>query len=404
MVTTFYPPYHFGGDGTYVRALSEALVKRGHEVTVVHCEDAYRLAGNDPDVVNTSSKVNVHTLKNRFGFLSPLITQQTGFPGLKHQALKDILEDKFDVVNFHNISLIGGPGIIKLSNARVNIYTLHEHWLLCPTHIFWKDGKMACDDRRCFSCCLKSGIPPQVWRYTSLIQNSIRKIDSFISPSNYTAEQHKSGGIKNPIKIIPLFSNLSPSEYQDESQGKMNFVTVGRITASKGIAELVKSFLKWPEFNLQVIGDGDQLQSLKGKYQKNRNIQFLGKIPQDLLIQLYRKATALILPSLAPETFGLTVVEAFACGVPAIVRVAGGNREIIDHNGAGYLYSNEDELKTAIECFNKDPDLRSRLGNQARSAYEKEYTAKKHIDAYLDLVFQIASEKAKTGGIEHASR
>ena len=55
MVTTFYPPYHFGGDGTYVRALSEALVKRGHEVTVVHCEDAYRLAAKDLNAVSTTS-------------------------------------------------------------------------------------------------------------------------------------------------------------------------------------------------------------------------------------------------------------------------------------------------------------------------------------------------------------
>ena len=141
MVTTFYPPYHFGGDGTYVRALSEALVQRGHEVTVVHCEDAYRLAGNDSGAIDNLSKVKVHTLKNRFGFLSPLITQQTGFPGLKHSELKDILKNEFDVVNFHNISLIGGPRIIQLSNARINLYTLHEHWLLCPTHIFWKDKK-----------------------------------------------------------------------------------------------------------------------------------------------------------------------------------------------------------------------------------------------------------------------
>jgi hypothetical protein len=45
MVTTFYPPYHFGGDALFVRALGRALVDQGHEVEVVHCEDAYRLGG-----------------------------------------------------------------------------------------------------------------------------------------------------------------------------------------------------------------------------------------------------------------------------------------------------------------------------------------------------------------------
>ena len=43
MVTTYYPPYHFGGDAIYVRALSRALVSLGHEVEVMHCVDTYRL-------------------------------------------------------------------------------------------------------------------------------------------------------------------------------------------------------------------------------------------------------------------------------------------------------------------------------------------------------------------------
>ena len=83
MVTTYYPPYHFGGDATYVRALSRALVSQGHEVEIVHCVDAYRLKNRnrvpeeaaDPGIV-------VHRLKSRIGFFSPLITQLTGHPGL----------------------------------------------------------------------------------------------------------------------------------------------------------------------------------------------------------------------------------------------------------------------------------------------------------------------------------
>jgi hypothetical protein len=43
MVTTFYPPFNFGGDGIAVQRLSRALVQRGHEVTVIHDVDAYRL-------------------------------------------------------------------------------------------------------------------------------------------------------------------------------------------------------------------------------------------------------------------------------------------------------------------------------------------------------------------------
>ena len=56
----------------------------------------------------------VHRLKSRFGFLSPLITQQTGHPGLKSRAARTVFARSFDVVHFHNISLVGGPAIIPL--------------------------------------------------------------------------------------------------------------------------------------------------------------------------------------------------------------------------------------------------------------------------------------------------
>ena len=45
MVTTFYPPLHFGGDAAYAYQLTNALARRGHAVTVVHSADAYRALG-----------------------------------------------------------------------------------------------------------------------------------------------------------------------------------------------------------------------------------------------------------------------------------------------------------------------------------------------------------------------
>ncbi|MDZ7784929.1 MAG: glycosyltransferase [Halioglobus sp.] len=113
MVTTFYPPYHFGGDATYVKALSEHLVARGHEVTVVHCENAFRLQARNSEIAGPEQEngVRVHRIRKRAGLLSPLITQQLGVPGLKSGEIAPDICQKFDVVNFHNISLIGGPAL-----------------------------------------------------------------------------------------------------------------------------------------------------------------------------------------------------------------------------------------------------------------------------------------------------
>src|SRR5215469_12343321 len=111
MVTTFYPPFSFGGDATYVRALSRSIAARGHMVDVVHCLDAFRLLDQRPVEAEpeANSGIRVHRLRSAFGRLSPLITQQTGHPGLKSRALQRILSHDFDVVHFHNISLVGGP-------------------------------------------------------------------------------------------------------------------------------------------------------------------------------------------------------------------------------------------------------------------------------------------------------
>ena len=110
MVTTFYPPFHLGGCATYVRALSRALAAQGHDVEVIHCIDAYRLRNKyTPAVEAADDGIVVHRFESRFGFLSPLISQQTGHPGLKSSAARAILARPFDVVNFHNIRLSEAP-------------------------------------------------------------------------------------------------------------------------------------------------------------------------------------------------------------------------------------------------------------------------------------------------------
>ncbi len=401
MVSTFYPPYHFGGDATYVRALSRALVSLGHEVDIVHCEDAYRTGSytqNTPELIEEDG-IKVHRLKSRFGILSPLYTQQTGRPGFKYLTLKNILKQNFDVVNFHNISLMGGPAVLSLSNAPVTLYTLHEHWLLCPTHIFWKNNAQACDKPQCIRCLIRSGIPPQLWRYTGLIKRSLRYVDTLLAPSQFTAEKHRQAGIANNIQVLPLFSTLNPEQKipVDSTVSipfvKQPFIYVGRITASKGIVVLLDIFSRLPDINLHVVGDGDLLVRLKREYAGFKNIQFIGAVNQSELIQMYQNAKALILPSLAPETFGLTIVEAFACGTPALVRSAGGSRDIVDTTGGGFVYQTDDELISRVKQLNADSELCLLLGEKARKGFDSFYTEEKHLNAYLTIVDKIKNSK-----------
>lgn len=395
MVTTFYPPFHFGGDATYVRALSMALAARGHEVAVVHCEDAYALAGKAIETLPPPDEgIAVHRLKSRFGALSPLITQQTGRPGLKANALQSLLRQPFDVVHFHNISLIGGPAVLRLSQAPVTLYTLHEHWLLCPTHIFWRNRREACTRRTCFSCSLRSRIPPQLWRYTGLAKKAVAHVDALIAPSEFTARLHRDAGFRPAPVVLPLFSNLAPSDDGPPARpSRPRFLYVGRVTRSKGLVPLLATFARHPAYDLLVIGDGDMRPALQRQYAPFDHIRFLGPLSQPDLIAHYRAATALVFPSLAPETFGLSIVEALACGTPAIVRDAGGSREIIEATGGGVVYRDDDELDKALRHFAGDWQARCIMGARGREGVHRFYTKERHVNAYLALIAGLGQDK-----------
>jgi len=390
MVTTFYPPYSFGGDGTYVRALSRLLATMGHEVDVVHCADAFELLNHGPPIATAAHDpgVRVHSLRSGLGALSPLVTQQTGQPGVKAEALRRILNQDFDIIHYHNISLVGGPGVLRLGRARAKLYTLHEHWLLCPTHILWKNRSRGCDKQTCFSCSLRSGIPPQLWRYTRLRDAALEHVDRLISPSEYTAARHRAAGIARPIEVLPMFSALEQSSAAPEpSSVAPYFLYVGRVTASKGIHLLIREVAGIPTINLLVAGSGDMRAALMREYGPAANITFLDAMPQERLAGLYAGARALVLPSLAPETFGLTVVEAASFGVPAIVsQSAGGAREFVLASGGGAVYATQAELGATLARLAAQPDYASELGRRARAAYFQSYTREAHIAGYMRCV------------------
>jgi glycosyltransferase involved in cell wall biosynthesis len=388
MVTTFYPPYHHGGDAVYVQALARALKRGGHDVEVVHCEDAFRLGGRVPPSLPTEDDgIVVHRLHSAWGALSPLITQQTGRPGLKREELEAILARDFDVIHFHNISLVGGPGVLSLGRARTKLYSLHEHWLLCPTHIFWKNRERACDRPTCFSCCLRSGIPPQLWRQGSLIARELEHVDLLFAPSDFTARKHREAGISRPIEILPLFSRLEgPPANAPAPSSRPRFLFVGRVTPPKGIRPLVEAFSRLPEYDLDVAGEGELRLPLEREFESARNIRFLGSVAATELPARYAAATATIIPSLAPETFGLVAVESFSCSTPVLALEAGGCGEVVRAADAGVVCADLGALVAAIHRLACEPRLAEEMGRRGRAAYETTYNETAHVRAYLDRV------------------
>jgi glycosyltransferase involved in cell wall biosynthesis len=171
------------------------------------------------------------------------------------------------------------------------------------------------------------------------------------------------------------------------------FLFVGRVTASKGIGILLEEFARLPEFDLDVIGDGDLRYTLQEQYAGHSHIRFLGSVPQPQLVGAYQSATALILPSLAPEVFPLTVLEALACGTPTVVHDAGGNREAVEQTGGGFVYRSREELRRILFVLAQDTTLQETLAQRARSGYEQFYTREQYMARYLGLIDTIGKKK-----------
>ena len=199
MVTTFYPPYCTDHDGYDVQRWARALTARGHCVDVIHDTDAYRLlTGRVPEIPFEDDGIRVHRLRSKTKFLSSLSVQQLGRPTTHKARLEELLTGRYDVIHYHNISLIGGPGVWSIGTG-VKLHTAHDFWLACPSHDLWRDNKELCDAKRCIRCVYRQGRPPQFWRLSRRMRNHAEHVDAFLVPSASAAEIHASFGFPIPM-------------------------------------------------------------------------------------------------------------------------------------------------------------------------------------------------------------
>ncbi|MBL7031835.1 MAG: glycosyltransferase family 4 protein [Nitrospira sp.] len=400
MVTTFYPPYNFGGDGIFIYRLANELARRGNTVDIIHCRDAFEFlsdGGKKGDYPNHPN-VRVYGLKSWAGFLSPLMTHQTGVPFYKRKTIKELFEKNgYDVIHFHNMSLIGITALQY--GSAVKLYTMHEYWLLCPMHFLWKFNREVCRTRNCVICTVKGKRLPQFWRYTGLLGKMLRHVDGFISPSRFSQDKHHELGLDIPIRHIPYF--FAGNGDQDEivsgresaSDTVPYFLFVGRLENIKGLQNLISVFKKQSQYNLLIAGEGEYGDVLKELAEDVYNIKFLGRLDHQKLKELYRDAVALIVPSIWYEVFGIIIIESFAMGTPVIVNNMGGMPELIKNSGGGFIYNNNDELVSIMGKLANNIELRRELGDRAYQAYQKYYSEDTHIENYLNYIQELQEKR-----------
>jgi len=319
---------------------------------------------------------------------------------LKSFKIKKILEQPFDVIHYHNISLIGGPKILYYGQA-VKLYTLHEYWLICPTHLLFKFNHEVCIHKQCLSCTLAHARPPQLWRYTKMIQQAVKQVDLFLAPSEFTMNKHLETGLKIPVVELPYFTSRWECHDSPPRQPIVEtpyFLFVGRLEKIKGLQQLLPVFRRYQKAELWVIGTGGYESVLRRMAAGSTNIKFLGQQSGERLQSFYRDAVALVVPSLWYEVFGIVILEAFALATPVIVRNRGGMPKIIEESGGGFVYGTENELLGVMERLLLDRNLREETGQRGYEALQKKWRAEVHIKQYLELIDEIVAARKKQGG------
>ncbi len=398
MVSTFYPPYNFGGDGMHIYRLSNELARRGHLVDIFHCEDSFLMMNGKPPTADfpNDKNIKVHGLKSGKGFLSPLLTQQTGRPFFKSKLKKALEENDYDVIHYNNMSLIGITALGYGSTDAVKLYTTHEHWLVCPMHVLWKFNREVCREKQCLKCQLAGKRPPQLWRQTGLLEKNLKYVDRFLSPSRFTLNKHLESGLEIPIEQMPYFLPAPKNTENlpmDENSSRPFFLFVGRLEYIKGVQNLIPIFKAHPQFDLLIAGSGEYEVTLRRQAEDIPNIKFLGRLDQKRLQSLYKSAIAVVVPSICYETFGIIIIEAFSLKTPVITNNLGALPEVVEDSGGGFVYNNENELIAAMQKLAGDKDLRNQLGEKGYQAYRKYWDENAHLNKYLGLIETIKKEK-----------
>lgn len=393
MFTTFFGPHSFGGDAAFVDRLSRTLARRGHEVHVIYCRDAFDAVRGEqtPRPYQAPPGVTIHPLSSPAGRWSPIATHQTGHPLFKAGAIRKLVaEIRPDVAHFHNLSLVGGPGLLALPMpGAIKFLTTHEHWLVCPLHVLWKGGKGVCEEKSCVRCCLQARKPPQVWRATGLLDRSLGHLDALICPSQSTRREHARRGIATPTVHLPYFlpddyTGMPPAPAPEHARPYV--AAAGRLEEIKGFQDAIAAMRHLPGLDLRIAGTGQYEAELRRQAEGMANVHFEGRLDAAQLAALFRGARAVVVPSLVFETFGYVVLEAFHERTPVVVRDLGALPELVAASGGGLVFDSPDSLVASLRRTAEDDGLRETLAANGQRARRGLWSEEAHLQGYFNLI------------------
>jgi glycosyltransferase involved in cell wall biosynthesis len=389
-----------GGEDSVFEAEKALLERTGHEVLAFE-EDNARLDGLN------SIKVAKDAVWSREA---------------QAKLRKLLQEGRPEVAHFHNTFLRISPAAYyacKEMGVPV-VQTLHNYRLVCPGALLLRDGRV-CED------CLGKAMPwPGVvhgcWRGsragTAVVATMLavhrglktwtKQVDLYIALTEFARRKFIEAGLPaEKIVVKPNFvasdelrvmSDRPPITHRPSPITPSYALFVGRLAPEKGVRTLLKAWRQLKGIPLKVAGDGPLLREVQAFIARERleAVEVLGPRPREEVFHLMQGAKALVFPSEWYEGFPMTIVEAFACGLPVIASRLGAMAEIVDHQRTGLLFEpgNPEALAEAVAWAWSHPRQMAEMGREARREFEEKYTAEKNYKMLMKI-YQLAIERAK---------
>lgn len=317
-----------------------------------------------------------------------------------------------DIIHIHNIKSALTASVLKTcyKNNIPVVQTLHDAGLFCPTSMLRVHNETYCKNELCVSgnythCILnKCRGDNYLKSLNAALEATFNKVHklyngvlAFTTPSEDLRRLAIKSGI-SPEKVFAIPNFLDEKYYNissDYDKGQY-FLYVGRISQEKGLDYAIEAFAKLPpEIKLRIVGTGQEKERLEKKV-KNlslKNVEFVGYKAGEDLINEYKNCIATILPCNWFETFGMTIIESFACAKPVIASNLGGIPETVIPDETGFLVESGciDDIINAVKKLYYEEDYLKKLSLNCKTKsknYSKEAYYKKIMKLYEKVLLK----------------
>ena len=403
-VTNNFPPDFTGGAEVSLYHTCRGLMADGVACRVLHVNNRRRATDDDHQDVDG---IPVHRVQ--FGTHWPW--QDVVDRRITAVVRREIRTFRPDLVHIHNVSGSSlAPFVACEQEAVPAMCTLHDHWLLCPNNMLYRQGGQACDPAvnavRCGRCLRRYDYWGDIPGRRALFANLTANVKLFLSPSQALIAQHIAAGyapsrfrrIPHGIEDRPVPANgLSPAVAQTcaAAQTRPTLLFAGGGVEIKGAPTVLHALpilTSLLDDLLIIVAGGGDSDILHRFSQFAPSVQVLGKVPFLQMRALYAAADLVLFPSVWPEAYSMVIYEAFQTGTPAAGSTIGAVPELVAHGKRGYLFppGNAGRLATCVAAhFGRPASERRRMRHRCREYASTQLSLARHVALLRDTYEEV---------------